>query len=262
MADRSADELKRLSRERFGARADGYRESASHAGGPDLKLLLTWLDPKPAERTLDVATGGGHVALALARTGADVDACDLTPEMLGAAEALLAENDCTAAFAVAEAEELPYDDATFDIVTCRIAAHHFPDVSAFFAEVARVLKPGGRFGFQDQTLPPEGPSAVLTDLFERTRDRSHNQAFNQLGWVTLIERVGLVVEHTELIDKRHDFAEWTARQDCDADAVAELEQLMAETPEGMHRWLEPVYDGTRLVAFRNRHLVVLARKPM
>lgn len=262
MTELSADELKGLSRERFGARAESYRESPLHASGPDLELLLGWLAPEPGERALDVACGGGHVALALARTGVDVDACDLTPEMLEAAAALLAENDCTATFTVAEAEALPYADGTFDIVTCRIAAHHFPDVQAFFEEVVRVLKPGGRFGFQDQTLPPEGTSAVLTDVFERTRDASHNQSFSIDGWVTLLSRAGLAVEHTEIVDKHHDFAEWTARQDCTEACVEELCQQMAEAPSGMRRWLEPVYENHRLAAFRNRHLVLLARRPV
>lgn len=247
-------------RERFGSRAADYRDSPLHASGPDLSLLLEWLEPQPAERALDVATGGGHVALALARAGVDVDACDLTPEMLEVARGLLADNDCTAKFVVAEADALPYADETFDIVTCRIAAHHFLDPQAFFNEVARMLKPGGRLGFQDQALPPEGPSAVLTDVFERTRDSSHNQAYNAAGWTTLIERAGLTVERSQLVDKRHDFSEWTARQGCDEAAVAELTEQMAEAPEGMRRWLAPEYDGGRLVTFTNRHLVVLATK--
>jgi ubiquinone/menaquinone biosynthesis C-methylase UbiE len=262
LTELSADELKALVRERFGARADDYRTSAPHASGPDLELLLAWLDPQPAERALDVATGGGHTALALARTGADVDACDLTPEMLAAASALLAEHDCTAKFVVGEADALPYPDATFDIVTCRIAAHHFPDAQDFFEEVARVLKPGGRLGFQDQTLPPEPTSAVLTDAFERMRDASHNQSYNIDGWVTLVERAGLSVQHTEIVDKHLDFADWTARQDCDAATVDELCQMMAEAPSGMRRWLEPVYENHQLTSFRNRHLVLLALKPV
>ncbi|MRS12562.1 MAG: class I SAM-dependent methyltransferase [Actinobacteria bacterium] len=261
MADRSVDEQKALSRERFAPRASDYRESAPHAAGPDLDLLVAWLEPKPAEHALDVATGGGHVALALARTGADVDACDLTPEMLDAAAALLAANDCTAAFAVGEADALPYADASFDIVACRIAAHHFPDAPAFFAEVMRVLKPGGRFGFQDQTLPPEPTSAVFNDTFERVRDASHNQSYSKEGWITLIERAGLHVERHELVDKQLDFAEWTQRQGCDDACIGELCQMMDEAPAGMRRWLEPEWEDGELVAFRNRHLVVLARKP-
>lgn len=260
MTDVTPTDFVARSRERFGPRAADYRASALHAGGPDLTMLIGWLDPQPAERALDVATGGGHVALALARAGADVDACDLTPEMLEAACALLQDNDCTARFVVAEAGSLPHGDATFDIVTCRIAAHHFPDAQAFMNEVARVLKPGGRFGFQDHVLPPEGPSAVLTDVFERTRDSSHNQAYNEVGWKTLIERADLVVERLEIVDKRHDFAEWTARQGCSEATVMELTRQMDEAPEGMRRWLAPEYDGEKLVAFNNRHVVVLATK--
>jgi ubiquinone/menaquinone biosynthesis C-methylase UbiE len=261
MPARSPDEQNALSRERFGPRADGYRASALHAAGPDLELLVDLAAAGPGVRVLDVATGGGHVALALARTGADVTACDLTPEMLDAAGLLLAEHGCQAAFVVAEASALPFDDGSFDVVTCRIAAHHFPDAQAFFTEAARVLAPGGRLGFQDQTLPPEPTSAVLVDAFERMRDPSHNQSFSVDGWTTLIERAGLAVERAELIDKRHEFAEWTMRQDCDEACVAHLRELMVDAPGGMRAWLEPEYDGETLVAFRNRHLVVLARKP-
>ena len=248
-------------RERFGPRAAGYRTSTHHAAGPDLDLLVELVDLQPDERALDVATGGGHVALALARTGADVTACDLTPEMLEEAGVLLGEQACAASLVVADAAELPFDDESFDVVTCRIAAHHFAEAQAFFDEVARVLAPGGRFGFQDHTLPPEPTSAVLADAFERTRDPSHVQAYNTEGWVTLIERSGLTVECSESFDKRHDFAEWTGLQDCDVTTVGELAEIMAEAPEGMRRWLDPEYDGDALVSFRNRHLVVLARKP-
>ncbi|MDO8879534.1 MAG: class I SAM-dependent methyltransferase [Coriobacteriia bacterium] len=261
MTERSADELNDLSRERFGPRADGYRASALHAAGPDLELLVELAAAGPGVRVLDVATGGGHVALALARTGADVTACDLTPEMLDAAGLLLAEHGCQAAFVVAEASALPFPDESFDVVTCRIAAHHFPDAQAFFDEVARVLVPGGRLGFQDQILPPQPTSAVLVDAFERMRDPSHHQAFSVDGWATLIERAGLEVECSELIDKRHEFAVWTARQDCDDACVERLHELMTDAPGGMREWLEPEYDGPALVAFRNRHIVVLARKP-
>jgi hypothetical protein len=226
MADRSADEITARSRERFAPRAGGYRESPLHAAGPDLDLLVELVSGPEGFRALDVATGGGHVALALARAGADVTACDLTPEMLDVAGTLLAEHGCQAAYVV-----------------------------------ARVLVPGGRFGFQDQTLPPERPSAVLVDAFERLRDPSHNQAFSVEGWITQIERAGLGIDRFELIGKRHDFADWTIRQDCDAETVAELAELMAEAPPAMREWLAPEYDDGRLVAFHNRHLVVLARKP-
>ncbi|GAB4281667.1 MAG: class I SAM-dependent methyltransferase [Coriobacteriia bacterium] len=248
------------SKERFGPRAAGYRESPVHAAGRDLDLLLEWVAPRPGEQALDVATGGGHVAVALARAGARVTALDVTPEMLAETAAFAKSEGVPIATVEAEAAALPFPDGSFDIVTCRIAAHHFPDAARFFTEVARVLAPGGRLGFQDQTLPPQGTSAVLVDAFERLRDPSHNQAYSEAGWRTLIERAGLVVERAEVVDKPHGFAEWTARQDCEPATVAELRRLMAEAPPGMAEWLAPECDaeGT-LVSFRHRHLVVLAR---
>ena len=260
MSARSADDINALSRERFAPRAESYRASALHAAGPDLEALIEWLAPLPGERALDVATGGGHVALALARTGADVTAGDLTPEMLTAAAALLAEHGLSGAFVVGDAGALPFPDESFDIVTCRIAAHHFPDAQVFFSEVARVLKPGGRLGFQDQALPPEPTSAVLVDAFERLRDPSHHQGYSSEGWSELIERTGLAIERSELFAKVHDFAEWTDRQDCDEGCIAELRQLMADAPEGMRRWMTPEPTGVGFVTFVNQHVVVLARK--
>lgn len=259
--DHTASGIAARSMERFGVRAAGYRNSATHKSGPDLDLLLEQLAPRPGEKALDVATGGGHVALALARRGARVTVTDLTSGMLDEARDHLESEGVAATYSLADAMELPFEDESFDVVTCRIAAHHFADAQTFFREAERVLVPGGRLGFQDQTLPPEGTSAVMVDAFERLRDPSHNQSYSEQAWVTLAERAGLEVNFTELVDKRHDFAEWTAIQDCDEDALRELRAIMAECPPAMREWSAPEYDERSLVAFRNRHLVMIARKP-
>jgi ubiquinone/menaquinone biosynthesis C-methylase UbiE len=247
--------------ERFGARAAGYRNSASHRGGDDLDLLIAKVAPRPGERALDVATGAGHVALALTRAGARVTVTDLTPEMLVEARDHLETEGFAAHYEIADATALPFADASFDIVTCRIAAHHFSDAQAFFNEAERVLVPGGRLGFQDQALPSERTSAVLVDAFERLRDPSHNQSYNAEAWAVLAQRAGLEVVFTELVDKRHDFAEWAAVQDCSAEKIRELEVLMAESTPAMREWSMPQHVDGKFKSFRNRHVVMLARKP-
>nr|WP_223301889.1 class I SAM-dependent methyltransferase [Haladaptatus sp. R4] len=137
-------ERKRATTDSFGAVAASYLDSDVHREGADLELLASWCDG--ASTALDVACGAGHTAGALAET-ADADtvvAADATPEMVETA---------TDAFpvvgTVADAERLPFSDEAFDAVTCRIAAHHFPNPDAFVSEVARVLAPGGVVAFED-----------------------------------------------------------------------------------------------------------------
>ncbi len=254
-------------RERFGSRAQRYVDSASHAWGVDLETLIAFADPRPGERAVDVATGGGHVALELVRAGARVVAVDLTPEMLDAARAHLEAEGIgdDVEFVVGHAAALPFDDASVDLVTCRIAAHHFRDAGAFFREAARVLVPDGRLAFQDHALPEAATSACLVDEFERVRDPSHHRAYSVRGWSDLAERAGLVVERCELFEKRHDFDEWCERQSCSGRAVAELTEIAATLPPQGRDWLAAEWSDSRpprLVAFGNRHVVMLARKPV
>src|ERR1700746_2673412 len=110
----------------WNARASAYRDSATHAAGDDLDRVVAWCEPAPGVSVLDVATGGGHVARRLREAGAQVVTVDTAPGM---------EPDV-----IAPADHLPFADASFDAVACRIAAHHFPDVLAALIEIARVAR--------------------------------------------------------------------------------------------------------------------------
>lgn len=156
---------------------------------------------------------------------------------------------------------LPYEDESFEIVTCCMQAARCPDAQMLLSEIGRVLKPGGRLGFQDLTLPPEAPAAVLVGAFERSRDPRHVQAYNETGWKTLIKRAGMLVERAELVDERHELGGRASDESGGGAATAELKAQMAEGTEGMRRWLAPENDAHAVRSFRHRHLVVLARKP-
>ncbi|MFB9805083.1 class I SAM-dependent methyltransferase [Haladaptatus pallidirubidus] len=125
---------KRATTTSFGNVAGSYLDSDVHQSGVDLELLASWCDG--ANRVLDIACGAGHTAAALQKNAKTVLAADATPEMVETA---------TEAFAlpgtVADAERLPFADGSFDAVTCRIAAHHFPNPRAFVNEGARILSP-------------------------------------------------------------------------------------------------------------------------
>lgn len=252
---------KRLSRQRFGRYAGGYVASPTHAAGADLERLIEIVDPQPDWTALDVATGGGHTALALSPRVARVIAVDLTPEMLRLAEAHLSERGTgNVDFRVADAEDLPFDAGTFDLVTCRIAAHHFPDAARFVAESARVLRPGGLLWVQDHMLSEDQDTARYADAFEKLRDPSHVQAFTESEWLAMFRGADLTVEHTEQLVKRHGFLPWAERQGCTPEVVERLAGRLAEAPEAAAEWMRPRDLGTPQASFVNHHLLIAGRK--
>jgi ubiquinone/menaquinone biosynthesis C-methylase UbiE len=252
---------KDLSQKRYTQFAQGYVNSVSHAKGADLDILLSMAKPQAHWRMLDIATGGGHTALKFAPHLAHVTTTDLTPRMLEEAEAFIrkqgVENiECK----LADAENLPFEDASFDLVTCRIAAHHFPDVAQFVRESARVLKTGGIFLLQDHVLPEDTETGLAVDAFERLRDPSHNRAFSQSEWFSIIEAAGLRIENSETITKRHDLRDWAERQGNDEATIVQLMQIAATAPESVQAWLEMRSWGTAEASFVNHHILVAASK--
>ena len=108
--------------------------------------LVDRLEPKPGERWLDLATGTGEVAFRAAEAGAEVTASDLAPELIETAKRLGAERGLDIDFHVADCEALPYDDASFDVVSSAVGVMFSPDHRAAAGELARVTRPGGRIG--------------------------------------------------------------------------------------------------------------------
>src|SRR6266566_3670870 len=134
------DEKKAQVQEYFARTAESYVASFSHRTGDDLQRLIELGEWNSQQLALDIATGGGHTALAVAPHVARIVVTDLTPRMLEKArEFLLAQGVTNAEFQVADAEQLPFAGASFDRVTCRIAAHHFPNVAQFVRKVARSI---------------------------------------------------------------------------------------------------------------------------
>ena len=177
-----------------------------HAKGASLGRLVELVQPQRHWQALDIATGAGHTAAAFAPHVARVIASDLTEEMLlEAAKLAAAKGLANMETARADAEALPFEDARFDLVTCRIAAHHFPDVPTFVAEVWRVLKGGGTFALVDNISPDadldagllRAPSCATRPLvynaFEKIRDPSHGRCLGMAEWSEVLADTGLEV---------------------------------------------------------------------
>jgi ubiquinone/menaquinone biosynthesis C-methylase UbiE len=195
------DETCRRVQAQFGCTADAYVASASHAQGAELEQMVVLAEAlhsgAMAEKiVLDVATGGGHTALAFARAGAQVTATDPTPEMLRVAGAFVrTEGQENVRFVAAPAEQLPFAASSFDLITCRVAAHHFADPEQFVREAARVLRAGGLLLLVDNVSPEAPALAALMNDFERQRDPSHVSAYSVRRWVTWCAEAGLEPQH-------------------------------------------------------------------
>ena len=252
---------KELSKERYSQFADGYITSLTHAKGADLDMLIDIAQPEAHWQVLDIATGGGHTALKFAPHVAKVIATDLTPTMLDkASEFIKSQGVINVEFEVADAENLPFDNEQFDLVTCRIAPHHFPDVAKFVQESARVLKVGGLLLVQDHVLSEDVAVASLADSFEKLRDPSHNQAYSANAWKSFFESVGLKVQTMKELTKRHQFLDWSARQGNSAEVQAELISMVANAPEAVKAWMQPMAWETKDASFVNHHIIIAGYK--
>lgn len=266
---------KSLVQQQFGANAANYLTSKVHAKGASLGRLVELVAPQKTWAALDIATGAGHTAAAFAPHVARVVASDLTPEMLVQSQKLAAEKGfANMETAIADAEKLPFPDASFDLVTCRIAPHHFPDVAAFLAESFRVLKPGGTFALVDNVSPdpettPGFSKAELRDAgiaynaFEKIRDPSHGRALTTAEWLELIAETGFSLKHHEHAAKAMDFASWVKTMQVPAETVPRLEQMLHDASPALNAFLKPgpyEANGGKL-GFTLDELIAIARKP-
>ena len=258
----SSDDKKAQVQDYFSRTAEGYVASFSHRTGHDLQRLIELGEWHPHQQALDIATGGGHTALAIAPYVAQVTVTDLTPRMLEKArEYLLAQGVTNAQFQVADAEQLPFPAVSFDRVTCRIAPHHFPDIAQFVKEVARVLKPGGLFLLIDCMSPSDLELDVFDNTVEKWRDPSHGRSCNSAEWQAFFTRAGLTIEHIEYFRKTHFYDDWTARAEMTADEKARLAQFILESDARIRSYFEVAQrpDG-QLNSFTNDFVLLKGRK--
>jgi SAM-dependent methyltransferase len=239
--------------------AAAYVTSPGHAAGNDLEQIVAWGGALARARFLDVATGGGNTALALAPLSRHVTAYDVTEPMLRAARGFLRERGArSASFVAGDVQALPFRDGAFDVVTCRIAAHHFADVAAAVREVRRVLRPGGSFLVQDILGHDDGEAAAFITEVERRRDPSHVRAYRAVEWKAFLRAAGLTTMDSAVVTKGRPWEEWTARTRMTPEGRRELDAFVRAAPERCRAAFDfRLVDG-RVESFTDRMLLLRA----
>ncbi|MBD0338480.1 MAG: methyltransferase domain-containing protein [Thermoleophilia bacterium] len=197
-----------MSADVWSGRADAYRGAADQQAGDDLELLVSWAEGRTA---LDVATGGGHTAGRLREAGFDVVTLDPAPGMR--------------ADVLARAEDIPFADGSFDVITCRIAPHHFEDVGVAVAELARVSRD---LVLVEDTLYED----ERVEEAERLRDPTHVRSYSEEEWRGLFDAAGLTVEEIRVVEKSRPVDTWLERAGCTGAEAERVKELLGDRVAG------------------------------
>ena len=248
-------------RRQFGAAAADYVTAASFAAGDDLEILASWAEGGEDSRLLDVATGGGHTALRLSKLYGQVVASDLTEPMLDAARSFIRGQDASnIEFVVADAENLPFEDGSFDAVSCRIAPHHFPSPGRFVQEVARVLRDGGTFLLEDTVAPSDYRLASILTELESLRDPTHVRSLTQPEWTELLRGAGFDIEHEAIDRKRHDLEPWMDRSRTPQSLREQIRTLLGSADSATVAEFKLTFESGLCTSYTDEKLLMKARK--
>jgi ubiquinone/menaquinone biosynthesis C-methylase UbiE len=256
----NSDELKLKVRSQFGASAELYATSDIHAKGESLSILLDLTKPKRDWYALDVATGAGHTAFTFAPHVKRVVAIDLTEEMVAKCTELAVIRGVTNFETnIADAEDLPFDNSMFDLVTCRLALHHFPNPGQALKEFNRVLKPGGVLGFTDNITVSDEKAAKYHNEYEKLRDPSHHWAYSLDDLIQMFKTVSFKPLEIQVMSKEFEFNEWADRQHVSENTKTHLREMMRNIPKILENYLSPRWT-TNSMYFSLREAVIVAQK--
>lgn len=196
----------------FSQNAENYRDSPIFAAGEELEWIKAAANTKGHEHLLDIGCGAGHTVFSFSDIISKGIGIDVTQKMIEVAAALAKERQLKhITFEQAAAEALPFADDSFDIVTCRFAAHHFPNLPAAMSEISRVLKKGGAFLLVDHYAPENAVQDSFINHLNRLRDPSHVRESSLSEWEELFAANQLTQKEIRYWDLQIDYQDWITR---------------------------------------------------
>jgi ubiquinone/menaquinone biosynthesis C-methylase UbiE len=245
------------SKDQFNANAGKYAVSDVHRAGPSLPVLLALAAPASDDYALDVATGTGHTALAVARYVKKGIGLDIASKMLDQARTLAIEQGISnCEFVEGSAEAIPFASGRFSLVTARHAPHHFHRADLFLSEVRRVMTNKGRFVMADQ-ITPSIEMLNWVNRWESTRDPSHFCQRTVEQWKLEAAKAGFRWIDHRIIPYRLEFAWWVKQAGCSDLTIGALAEHAAKASAFVRESFGLEFDESgRVVSFQEPMVVV------
>ncbi len=204
---------------------------------------------------------GGHTANAFAPLVKEVIAYDLTPQMLEAASRFIEGNGHkNVTFVQGDAEALPFESETFDYVTCRLAAHHFPRVDLFIQESYRVLKRDGYLLLIDNVAPEREELDQFYNGIEKERDHTHHRAWKKSEWIRFLEEEGFLIEVMIRYEKRFHFPDWCDRVQLSSPERESLTQKILSAAPFIKGYFNVEIVDHQVIGFTAESVLIKAKK--
>lgn len=234
----------------FDESAFNYKTSSDHKAGTDLDILKRIFENKKFGKTLDVATAAGHCAKIFSANQYFVSdlSLNMLKEALSGWPAPSAVQNCAEAF--------PFKTQTFDLVSCRIALHHFKGAESFFKESFRVLKNRGFLVLIDSLVDIE--DAYLNTI-EFVRDPSHFRSYTFKEIVDMTSDF-FRIEFSQLLYKKHNFGEWAKRLNPSERRLEKISQAFKELPEHIKQELSLEIVDENILSYTDKKAVIILRK--
>ena len=217
--------------EQFGSTAAAYLTSTVHAHGADLQDIAAYARQFPQAVVLDIGCGGGHASFAMAPHAGKVIAYDLAEEMLSVVAGAARERGLhNLEVQQGSADQLPFADASFDLVCTRYSAHHWKNLPQALAEMARVLKPGGKCIVIDTAAPDDVLADTYLQAIELLRDTSHVRNRSLSDWRVLLTQVGFKLVGDKSWKLPLQFDSWVARMRTPTERTLAIRSLWDSAP--------------------------------
>ncbi len=255
------DAVQKAAQEQFGRQSHRYGKGHILENVEDVRKAVALMLLPERAYVLDVATGGGHTGLFLASLGHRVILADIAQPMLDRASAAARERGLQVETRLHPAEKFPYAEGSFDLITCRVAAHHFSSPQSFVSECARTLRPKGYLVIFDGTVEDgEREAEEWVHQVEKLRDPSHNRFLTPGTWRRMCGENGLRVENISVQPfKQPDLKWYFETAGTTPENRKKVLELVENAPESARRLFRIGNEDGKIVWWWQR-LVLIARK--